>query len=83
MRNTADVTGGKPFAVGSQSIADVSAVNPYTFNHIHRRKGEVLFLLGVFVSFYYVFVFFVIYFSVSVQLRTLNNVHRGWMHDQN
>jgi hypothetical protein len=62
MRNTADVTGGKPFAVGSQSIADVSAVNPYTFNDIHRRKGEVLFLLGVFVSFYYVFVFFVIYF---------------------
>jgi hypothetical protein len=28
MRNTADVTGGKPIAVSSQSISGVSAVNP-------------------------------------------------------
>jgi hypothetical protein len=28
MKNTADVTGGKPIAVLSQSIEDVSAINP-------------------------------------------------------
>jgi hypothetical protein len=28
MRNTADVTGGKPIVVFSQTISDVSAVNP-------------------------------------------------------
>jgi hypothetical protein len=31
MRNTADVTGGKPIAVLLQSISGVSAVNPLVF----------------------------------------------------
>jgi hypothetical protein len=31
MRNTADVTGGKPIAVLLQSISDVSAINPSPF----------------------------------------------------
>jgi hypothetical protein len=36
MRNIADVTGGKPIAVWSQSIAGVSAVNPLVaFYDIH------------------------------------------------
>jgi hypothetical protein len=44
MRNTADVTGGKPLAVRLQSISGVSAVNPLdAFYDIHGRKGEVLF----------------------------------------
>jgi hypothetical protein len=32
MRNTADVTGGKPIAVWSQSISAVSAINSYDYN---------------------------------------------------
>jgi hypothetical protein len=48
MSNTADVTGGKPIAVWSQSISGVSAIIPLvTFYDIHGRKREVLF-------FYYV-----------------------------
>jgi hypothetical protein len=48
MRNSADVTGGKPIAVLSQSILRVSAVNPLvTFYDIHGKKGEVLFLCSV------------------------------------
>jgi hypothetical protein len=47
MKNTADVTGGKPIAVLLQSIgavADVSAVNPLlAFYDIHGGKREVLF----------------------------------------
>jgi hypothetical protein len=44
MRNTADVTGGKPIAVSSQCISDMSAVNPLAaFYDIHGRKEEVLF----------------------------------------
>jgi hypothetical protein len=44
MRNTADVTGGKLIAVPSQTISDVSAVNPLVaFNDIHERKGELFF----------------------------------------
>jgi hypothetical protein len=40
MRNTADVTGGKPIAVLLQSISGVSAINPLVaFYDIH---GEVL-----------------------------------------
>jgi hypothetical protein len=43
VRNTADVTGGKPIAVWSQSISDVNAVNPLVaFYDIHGRKREVL-----------------------------------------
>jgi hypothetical protein len=46
MRNTADVTGGKPIAICSQSISGASAVNPLvTFYNIHGRKREVLFIL--------------------------------------
>jgi hypothetical protein len=42
MTNTADVTGGKPIAVRSQSISDV--VKPLVaFNDIYGRKREVLF----------------------------------------
>jgi hypothetical protein len=36
MSNTADVTGGKPIAILSQSISDVSVVNPLVaFYNIH------------------------------------------------
>jgi hypothetical protein len=43
MRNTADVTGGKPIAARSQSISGVSAINPlvafyYSFYVIYRDK---------------------------------------------
>jgi hypothetical protein len=44
MRNTADVTGGKPIAVFLQSISGVSAINSLaTFYDIHGGKREVLF----------------------------------------
>jgi hypothetical protein len=47
MRNTADVTGGKPIAVLLQSISDVS-VNPLVaFYDIHRGKREMLFFYFV------------------------------------
>jgi hypothetical protein len=40
----AEVTGGKPIAIQSQSISGVSAINPLvTFYGIHRRKREVIF----------------------------------------
>jgi hypothetical protein len=43
MRNTADVTGGKPIAVLLQSISGVSAINPLVaFYDIHGGKREVL-----------------------------------------
>jgi hypothetical protein len=48
MRNTADVTGGKPIAVPLQSISGVSAINPLVaFYDIHGRKREVLFFYFV------------------------------------
>jgi hypothetical protein len=48
MRNTADVTGGKPIAVLLQSISGVSAINPLVaFYDIHGRKKEVLFFYFV------------------------------------
>jgi hypothetical protein len=48
MRNTADVTGGKPIAVLLQSISGVSAINPLVaFYDIHGGKGEVLFFYFV------------------------------------
>jgi hypothetical protein len=44
MRNIAEVTGGKPFAVLLQSISGVSAINPLVaFYDIHGGKREVLF----------------------------------------
>jgi hypothetical protein len=44
MRNTADVTGGKPIAVLLQSISGVSAINPLVALYdIHGGKREVLF----------------------------------------
>jgi hypothetical protein len=47
MRNTADV-GGKPIAAWSQSISDVSAINPLVaFYDSHERKGEALFFYFV------------------------------------
>jgi hypothetical protein len=43
MRNTANVTGGKPIAVLLQSISGVSAINPLVaFYDIHGGKREVL-----------------------------------------
>jgi hypothetical protein len=46
MRNTADVTGGKPIAVLLQPISGVSAINLLvSFYDIHGGKGEVLFFL--------------------------------------
>jgi hypothetical protein len=48
MSNTADVTGGKPIAVWSQSISGVNAINPLVaFYDIHGRKREVLFIYFV------------------------------------
>jgi hypothetical protein len=43
MRNTADVTGGKPIAVLLQFIIGVSAINPLVaFYEIHGGNKEVL-----------------------------------------
>jgi hypothetical protein len=43
MRNTADVTGGKPIAVLLQSISGVSAINPLVaFHDIQGGKRVVL-----------------------------------------
>jgi hypothetical protein len=43
MRDTADVTGGRPIAVLLQSISGVSAINPLVaFYDIHGIKREVL-----------------------------------------
>jgi hypothetical protein len=48
LRNTADVTGGKPIAVLLQFISDVSAINPLVaFYDIHGGKIEVLFFYFV------------------------------------
>jgi hypothetical protein len=48
MRNTADVTGGKPIAVLLQSISGVSAINPLiAYYDIHGGKTEVLFFYFV------------------------------------
>jgi hypothetical protein len=48
MKNTADMTGGKPIAVLLQSISGVSAINPLVvFYEIHGRKREVLFFYFV------------------------------------
>jgi hypothetical protein len=42
VRNTTDVTGGKPIAVGSKSISGVNAVYPLVaFYDIHGRKRVV------------------------------------------
>jgi hypothetical protein len=48
MRNTADVTGGKPIAVLLQSISGVNTINPLVaFYDIHGRKIEVVFFYFV------------------------------------
>jgi hypothetical protein len=48
MSITADVKGGKPTAVWSQSISGVIAINPLVaFYDIHKRKREVLFFYFV------------------------------------
>jgi hypothetical protein len=48
MRNTADVTGGKPIAVLFKYISGVSAINPLVaYYDIYRGKGEVLFFYFV------------------------------------
>jgi hypothetical protein len=38
MRNTADVTGGKPIAVLLQSISGVNAINPFTTSMEERVR---------------------------------------------
>jgi anti-anti-sigma regulatory factor len=51
MRNTTDMTGGKPIAVQLQSISGWSAVYPLVaFYDIHGRKGAVLFFCSVSVT---------------------------------
>jgi hypothetical protein len=48
MRNTADVTGGKPIAVLLQYTSGVSGINPLVaFYDIHGGKREVLFFYFV------------------------------------
>jgi hypothetical protein len=48
MKNTADVTGGKPIAVLLQSISGVSANNPLVaFYDTHGGKRELLFFYSV------------------------------------
>jgi hypothetical protein len=48
MMNTADVTGGKPITVWSQSISGASAIDPLAaFYDIHGRKREMLFFYFV------------------------------------
>jgi hypothetical protein len=48
MRNTADVTGGKPIDILLQSISGVSAINPeVAFYDIHGGKRVVLFFFFV------------------------------------
>jgi hypothetical protein len=48
MRNTADVTGGKPIAVLLQSISGGSAINPsVAFYDSNGGKREVLFFYFV------------------------------------
>jgi hypothetical protein len=48
MRNTEDVTGGKPIAVLLQSMSGVCAINPLVaFYDIHGGKREVLFFYFV------------------------------------
>jgi hypothetical protein len=48
MRNTADVTGGKPIAVFLQPISGVSAINPLVaFYDLHGGKREVIFFYFV------------------------------------
>jgi hypothetical protein len=48
MRNTADVTGGKPIAVLLQSISGVNAINPLVaFYDIHGGEREVPFFYSV------------------------------------
>jgi hypothetical protein len=48
MRNTADVTGGKPITILFQCILGVSAINPLVaFYGIHGGKREVLFFYFV------------------------------------
>jgi hypothetical protein len=48
MRNTADVTGGKPIAVWLQYISGGDAVNPFVaFYDIHGRKKDVQFFCFV------------------------------------
>jgi hypothetical protein len=48
MKNTADVTGGKPIAVLLQSISGISAINRLVaFYDSHEGKKEVLFFCFV------------------------------------
>jgi hypothetical protein len=56
---TAEVTGGNPIAVCSQSIAGVNAINPSdAFYDIHGRKNAILLFCprqhtGIFINLYF------------------------------
>jgi hypothetical protein len=88
MRNTVDVTGGKPIAVLLQSISGVSAINPLVaFYVIHGGKREVLFfyivrtphetsLLNQIINFYFILLLILYSFSTSKEgLSTLLRIH--------
>jgi hypothetical protein len=67
MRDTADVTGGKPIAVLLQPISGVSAINPLVaFYDIHRGEREVPFFYFVPDTTRDIFIFTVIYFFLFV-----------------
>jgi hypothetical protein len=68
MRNTADVTGGKPIAFLLQSISGVSALNPLVaFYDIHGGKREVL--LFIIKSIIFKFVLYVKVLIIEYQLE--------------
>jgi hypothetical protein len=70
MRNTADITGGKPIAVCSQSISVVRAINPLVaFYDIHGRKGEVLFFCSIPDTARDIYFFYMILIIVSCVVR--------------
>jgi hypothetical protein len=69
MSNTADLTGGKPIALWSQSISGVNAINPLVALYdIHGRKIEVLFFYFVSVTTSYVYKTYIIIFSLCVSI---------------
>jgi hypothetical protein len=63
MKNTADVTSGKPIAVSLQIISGVSAINPLVaFYDIHRGKREML----------------LFYFIPNTTIDMNNNMSKYW-----
>jgi hypothetical protein len=83
MRNTADVTGGKPIAVLLQSISGVSAINPLVaFYDIQWRKERgaiLLFCPGHHTRLYVQIISIKIYFLIlfNSKYRTFLSVSLG------